>query len=100
MLKFTTFRVYLVTILKTLYPIFVELLYSKYVLYSRPLEGLKIRGHDLPPLAGSGLFDSTTSGGGITPFAQTVPTALILQKVMCHEKATLEAALNLLVFID
>ena len=37
-------------------------------------------------------------GGAITPFAQLVPTALILQKVMCHEKATLEAALNLLVF--
>ena len=63
-LIFTTFRSYLVTILKTLYPIFVGLiLYSKYVLYSRPLEGLKFRGHDLPPLVGIGWTDLPTAGG-------------------------------------
>ena len=61
---FFVIRAYLVTILKTLYPIFVGLLYSKYVLYSMPLEGHKIRRHDLPPLVGIGWTDLPSSRGG------------------------------------
>ena len=53
----------------------------------------------LPWLELGELICQQLGGGAITPFAQPVSTALLLQKVMCHEKATLEAALNLLVFI-